>query len=177
MKRAIFILGGVRSGKSSYAIELAKGLGENVVFIATCVHPDLEMKERIKMHKRKRPGHWGLIEEGKDLTSVIDKLKNGYEVIVIDCIGLWLSNLLGENFKNREIEGMIKGLVKGISKIKTNIIVVSNEVGCGIVPDNPLARRFIDLLGFANQMLAKEACEVILMQGGIPIKIKNAKIK
>ena len=175
MKKFIFILGGARSGKSSYAVEVAKKLRKRTVFIATCNSCDVEMKKRIKAHKKSRPRHWKLVEEGKDINSVLIRLKNKYEIILIDCLGMWLSNLLAGGLTNREIEKGISRLIKSVSDCKGIIILVSNEVGAGIVPDNPLARRFRDLLGMANQMIAKKADEVIFMQSGIPVMIKGGR--
>ncbi len=173
MGKIIFILGGARSGKSSYAVRLAKKLSKRVAFIATATYLDEEMKERIKMHKALRPRQWKVIEEDKDISSILMKLKGKYEVVLIDCLGLLVSNLLTDNLKDREILAKIKKLISTILKVKFTIILVSNEVGCGIVPDNLLARRFRDLLGQANQMLAKIADEVIFMQSGIPLTIKG----
>ena len=173
MKKIVFILGGARSGKSSYAVELAKRLNKKTVFIATCISFDEEMKERIKMHKTLRPKEWDLIEEGKDISSVLAGFKNKYKVILIDCLGMWLSNLLLDGLKDKEIEKEVFKLINSISKLKGVTIIVSNEVGTGIVPDNPLARKFRDLLGIVNQVMAKNADEVIFMQSGIPVIIKE----
>ena len=180
MRKFIFILGGARSGKSRYATKLAKDLSRKVAYIATCTNPDGEMKKRIKLHRDSRPRHWKVVEEGKDINSVLGKLKNKYKVVIIDCLGLLVSNLLAQGPKDNKILKSLKALAQCISKSKAVIIVVSNEVGSGIVPDNLLARRFRDLLGLANQMMAKGADEVIFMQSGIPLEIKggqDAKIK
>ena len=173
MKKFVFILGGARSGKSSYAVERAKKLKKKVVFIATATSPDREMKERIKFHKISRPRQWKLIEEGKDVSSILSKLNGRYEVILIDCLGLLISNLLQSNLDDQEIERRIKELIAAILKIDLTTILVSNEVGSGIVPANSLARRFRDILGLANQMMAKKADEVIFMQSGIPVVLKG----
>ena len=173
MKKFVFILGGARSRKSSYAVERAKKLEKKVVFIATATSPDREMKERIKFHKISRPRQWKLIEEGKDVSSILSKLNGRYEVVLIDCLGLLISNLLQSNLDDQEIERRIKELIAAILKIDLTTILVSNEVGSGIVPANPLARRFRDILGLANQMMAKKADEVIFMQSGIPVMLKG----
>jgi len=174
VKKLILILGGSRSGKSSYAVKLAKESRKRIVFIATCAFPDQEMMQRIKKHRSSRPKHWKLIEEGKDVGKVLAELPRKYDVALIDCLGLWVSNLLADNLGNKEIEAKIKGLLYVISKISITTILVSNEVGSGIVPDNLLARRFRDLVGWINQMLAKKADEVIFMQTGIPLIIKES---
>lgn len=181
MKKFIFILGGARSGKSRYAVELAKKISKEVAYIATCTMSDEEMKKRIKLHGNSRPDHWKIIEEGKDIKYIFAKLKDRYEVLIIDCLGLLVSNLLMEDFKDSQIQKILKELAHVVYKAKFTTILVSNEVGCGVVPDNLLARRFRDIVGFANQMMAERADEVIFMEAGIPIKIKgeteNAKAK
>ena len=173
MSKMIFVFGGARSGKSRYAAELAKKLGKNTVFIATATALDEEMKERIRLHKISRPKTWSLIEEPKNLSGVILGLKPAYSVAIIDCLGLWISNLLMANIKDRSIEKSVEELTCSISKAKAGlIIIVSNEVGGGIVPGDPVSRRFRDLAGLANQIIAARADEVIVMQAGIPVKIK-----
>jgi adenosylcobinamide kinase/adenosylcobinamide-phosphate guanylyltransferase len=173
MGKLILILGGVRSGKSIYAVELAKDFKKRVGFIATCTFLDKEMMERIKKHQRLRPRHWKLIEEGRDITTVLVNLQGKYAVVLVDCLGLWISNLLADNSEDKEIEKKIKELLSVISRIEITTILVSNEVGSGVVPDNLLARRFRDLVGLANQMLAEKADKVIFMQAGIPQIIKG----
>jgi len=173
VKKFIFISGGARSGKSSYAVERAKKPKRKVAFIATATSPDREMKERIKLHKASRPKQWKLIEEAKDVSSVLSKLKGKYEVVLVDCLGLLISNLLESNLDDKEIERRIQKLIAAILKVNLTTILVSNEAGSGIVPANPLARRFRDILGLANQMMAKKADEVIFMQSGIPVVLKG----
>lgn len=175
MKKFILILGSARSGKSGYAVKLAKKRTKKVAFIATAAPLDREMKRRIKLHRASRPRHWKLIEEGKDVSSILSRLKGKYEVVLIDCLGLLISNLFVDNLDDKEIESRIKKLINTILRVNLTTILVSNEVGGGIVPENPLARRFRDLLGLSNQMIARRADEVIFMQSGIPIKIKNQK--
>ncbi|MBW7992818.1 MAG: bifunctional adenosylcobinamide kinase/adenosylcobinamide-phosphate guanylyltransferase [Planctomycetes bacterium] len=173
MKKLILILGGARSGKSSYAVEMAKEFKKKVVFIATAACCDEEMAKRIALHKNSRPKQWDLIEEGKDIVSILPALKDKYEVVLIDCLGLLVSNLLADDLTDEEIERRIKKLVEAIQKINITTIMVSNEVGSGIVPMNALARRFRDLLGLSNQMIAKKSDEVVFMRAGIPVKIKG----
>jgi len=172
MKKFTLILGGARSGKSSYAVKLAKKF-KKVAFVATAEARDKEMKERIELHKKSRPKHWTTIEQAKDVSLVLPKLKNPYQVILIDCLGFLVSNLLMEKLNDKKIETKIKRLLKAIQKTQLNVILVSNEVGTGIVPDNHLTRRFRDLVGTFNQMLAEAANEVIIMQAGIALKIKG----
>lgn len=175
MKRLIFILGGARSGKSSYAMNLAKSTGKKIVFIATCIPGDSEMKHRIKLHKKSRPRTWRVIEEGIHIDSALRKVKTGYDAILIDCMGLFISNLMAVEPNDKKIEERVWQVIKQIKKSTSDVIVVSNEVGMGIVPDNLLARRFRDLLGKTNQMLAQSADTVIMMYAGIATVIKGEK--
>ncbi|MFH1288396.1 MAG: bifunctional adenosylcobinamide kinase/adenosylcobinamide-phosphate guanylyltransferase [bacterium] len=167
MKNFIFIFGGIRSGKSSYSVRLAKKLSKKVIFIATANASDEEMKKRIKLHKSSRPKFWKTIEENENVTEALESIENKYEVIIIDCLGLLVSNLLLKKLKDTEIIKKIKKLADVISKNKQTIILVSNDVGSSLVPDNLLGRRFVDLIGFANQLMAKKANEVIFMRAGI----------
>ncbi len=173
MSKMILILGGTRSGKSRHATDLAKRINKNTVFIATATALDEEMKQRIRLHKSSRPKGWSLIEEPMDPGNSILGLKPACDVAIIDCLGLWVSNLLMANMKDIAIEKRINKLGNSIVNAKAGlVIVVSNEVGCGIVPGDPVSRKFRDLLGLANQVIAAEAQEVIVMQAGIPVKIK-----
>jgi adenosylcobinamide kinase/adenosylcobinamide-phosphate guanylyltransferase len=133
------------------------------------------MKKRIELHRMSRPPQWTLIEEGKDIAAILPALKDKYEVVVIDCLGLLIANLLADNLNDEEIERRIEQLVDGIRTVDLTTIVVSNEVGSGIVPMHALTRRFRDLLGLSNQMLARQADKVIVMQMGIPVVIKDAR--
>jgi adenosylcobinamide kinase/adenosylcobinamide-phosphate guanylyltransferase len=169
----IFVFGGARSGKSRYAVEAAKKYAKKTVFIATAAALDDEMKERIRLHKAARPKEWGLIEEPVNLSDAVLGMKPVYGAAIIDCVGLWVSNLLLADMKDGDIEKRIKELGASIRDAKTGIvIIVSNEVGEGIVPGDPLSRRFRDLVGSANQVMAACADEVIMMKVGIPVRIK-----
>jgi adenosylcobinamide kinase/adenosylcobinamide-phosphate guanylyltransferase len=173
MKKFIFILGGARSGKSSYAMNLAKSTGKRIVFIATCIPGDSEMKHRIKLHKKSRPRTWWVMEEGIHIDSALRKAKASCDAILIDCMGLFISNLMAVESSDKKIEEKVRRVIEQIKRRSTDVIVVSNEVGMGIVPDNPQARRFRDLLGRVNQMIAKEADTVIIMHAGIPVVMKH----
>lgn len=175
MKRIVFIVGGVRSGKSRYAVDMAKKMKKKTAFIATAVPSDKEMEKRIRLHQRARPRHWKLIEEGKNIDRVLPDLEGKHDVVLIDCLGLLVSNLMAQELKDREIERKMKKLINVILNGGFTAIVVSNEVGSSLVPVNPLARRFQDLVGLTNQMVAKSADEVIFMHAGIPTKIKGGK--
>ena len=173
MRELILISGGARSGKSHYAVELAKRRGTQVAFLATGAPSDAEMKKRIEQHQMARPRHWKLIEESRDPAAVLPALQGQYEVVVIDCVGLLISNLLADQRNDEEIERTLKQLLDTIRATDVTTIIVSNEVGSGVVPMHALARRFRDLLGLSNQMIAREADTVIWMQMGLPVRIKD----
>ncbi|HJO93047.1 MAG TPA: bifunctional adenosylcobinamide kinase/adenosylcobinamide-phosphate guanylyltransferase [Victivallales bacterium] len=168
----IYLLtGGVRSGKSSYALVLAQK-AVRPFYIATAWAGDGEMEERIKNHKAERGECWTTIEETITLDQAITQaISSGSDCIVIDCITMWVSNLLmGDKI---DIQLQVNNFIDELERInKTDIIMVTNEVGLGIVPDNELSRKYRDLLGFTNQKLAKVAEKVIFMISGILMEIK-----
>ena len=174
MKKFIFIVGGARSGKSRLSVELAKKISKKVLFIATLKPQDSEMKKRIALHKNSRPSSWKTIEEKTDIAPILSKRKNAADVVIIDCLGLLITNLISENLKDRSIENNIRSIAKASKSADSTVIIVSNEVGGGIVPDNPLARRFRDLAGTANQVMSQSADTVYSIHAGIPVKIKEA---
>ncbi len=171
MSKLIFITGGVRSGKSSYAVELAQQLSSDVAFLATASSGDEEMKQRIKHHQRNRPSHWITIEEQRDVASQLKEINTPGRVIIVDCLTLLISNLL-DSLSDEEILHQIRKIPRYAEMFNLTTIVISNEVGWGIVPTHPLGRRFRDLSGQASQILAHYAKEVYLMLSGIPLKIK-----
>lgn len=170
MGNITFILGGARSGKSQYAIELAKA--KNTAFVATCQPLDNEMKERILLHKKARPAHWKTFEESEHLTELIKRTGDDFSIIIIDCLTLLISNLLLKGLKKEVIESQVSKILCVIKKAKAKFIIVSNEVGLGIVPENKLARNFRDIAGRANQIVAAESSRVFFMVSGIPWRIK-----
>jgi len=171
MSRLILVLGGIRSGKSQFACQLANQLSKKVAVIATCIPSDEEMKVRIQEHKSQRPKQWQTIEEPKDIIRVLEELTK--EVILIDCLNMFISNLLLDELTQEEILKKTTFLVEVIKKKKdVCVIIVSNEVGSCLVPTNKLARQFTDILGKANQIIATHAKEVYLLVAGIPVKIK-----
>ncbi|MCM8787885.1 MAG: bifunctional adenosylcobinamide kinase/adenosylcobinamide-phosphate guanylyltransferase, partial [Candidatus Omnitrophica bacterium] len=129
IKKLIFILGGVRSGKSRYAVELAKSFGKRIVFIATGVASDGEMKKRINLHKKTRPATWHLIENAVDIDIAIANLKKNYDALLIDCLGLFIFNLIEKKLDDKSIEKKLYKVLAQIKKCDFPVIVVSNEVG------------------------------------------------
>ena len=173
MGEITFILGGARSGKSSHALELAKRKGKGVAFIATSQALDEEMAKRIELHKEKRPSDWQTFEEPKDLAPLLKRIDVKIGLVIIDCLTLLISNLVSEKLEDEAIEKKIEEMLRVVKSAAFETIVVSNEVGLGIVPQNSLARRFRDLAGRVNQIVATEANEVLFMVSGMPSKIKG----
>jgi len=169
MGKLIFILGGARSGKSSFALELAQKSGRKVTFIATATPIDSEMKQRIKNHKKVRPKEWKTVEVKNNLDKKIEQEEN--KMILIDCLTIYISYLM-DLPETRILEHM-KRVIKVIKRSRSDIIVVSNEVGCGIHPENKLGRDYRDILGKVNQMFVRSADEFYIMFAGIPVNIKK----
>ena len=172
MKRIIFITGSVRSGKSDLAVQLAKKEGKQVLFLATCRPADDEMRERVDNHQKSRPENWETIEEEKAIASVIADCAPD-KIIIIDCLTLWVTNLLLSGLIEKEIDEKITELIHALQATSSIVILVSNEVGWGIVPEHELARRFRDIMGRAHQRISRMSHEVYLVIAGIPMKIKG----
>jgi len=176
-KQIILLLGGARSGKSYYAQQLAMELGNKVLFAATGEALDEEMKARIAQHKKDRPKTWRTLEIASGIGKKLEKQIGDAEVVIIDCITLLISNLLRGKPDNSEAEKLAKAeineLIESMDKLDASFIIVSNEVGMGLVPDNKLGRIYRDLLGKANQLLAAHATEVYLMLACLPVQVKK----
>ncbi|MBI5554860.1 MAG: bifunctional adenosylcobinamide kinase/adenosylcobinamide-phosphate guanylyltransferase [Elusimicrobia bacterium] len=173
MGKITFILGGARSGKSNFAVELAKKISTKVAFIATCEPQDSEMKQRVFLHQKSRPVNWRTFEAGEEVSSLLRKINGKFEVLIIDCLTLLVSNFRLNNFKENAIKNKVNKMLKILTKIKANSIIVSNEVGLGLVPENKLARDFRDIAGRMNQIVAGKSNEVFFLAAGIPLKIKS----
>lgn len=170
------VLGGVRSGKSNLALSIAKKSGKKTAFIATNMFKDKEMKNRIKLHRLLRPKNWVTIEEGYNLEKSLLKADCSCKNILIDCIGIYISNLMHKRKSDEEIVENIESFIKKAFKSKfKSIYIVSNEVGSGIVPVSKLGRRFRDILGLVNQIIAKNSNKVYFTIAGIPLEIKDGK--
>lgn len=163
-----FILGGARSGKSRHAMLLAEREANHPVLIATAVAGDEEMRRRIAHHQRERGDRWTTVEAPLELAGAVTALAGG-ATAVVDCLTLWLSNLILEK---RDPEAEMTQLLQVVDASPARLILVSNEVGLGIVPANPLGRRFRDEQGRLNQRAAEAADEVILLTAGLPLTLK-----
>jgi adenosylcobinamide kinase/adenosylcobinamide-phosphate guanylyltransferase len=174
--RIILITGGARSGKSSFALKEASGIAGKKAFIATAEALDVEMKERIESHKRQRGKDWDTFEEPLRISEAIRGLGGKYRVIVLDCLTLWVSNLmlakLDFDSESENLISALKGSGPG-SRHRALLYIISNEVGMGIVPVDEMTRRFRDLSGILNQKVAEVSDEVYLVTSGIPVKIKG----
>jgi len=172
-KKMIFITGGCRSGKSSYALDYANQHFSKKLYLATCEALDEEMAQRIEHHKKMRGPEWQTVEEPLEIVNKIRQYGNEVDVILLDCITLWLSNLLMWRRDDPEIMDEVSRLIDTVKQIPVSLIIVSNEVGMGIVPADPLSRRFRDLSGMANQKIVGVAETVIFMVSGIPFFLKG----
>jgi adenosylcobinamide kinase/adenosylcobinamide-phosphate guanylyltransferase len=172
----ILITGGARAGKSSYAQKLASDIGGRVLFVATAEAKDEDMRLRIEKHKKSRPLNWDTLESPSEVGKAIDEKAGEYSVVVIDCVTMLVSNIMlaaaDEASAEAEVLKEINSIINVMQSKSSAFILVSNEVGLGIVPDNEMSRTYRDLLGRANQLLARYADEVYLMVSGIPVKIK-----
>jgi len=172
VKETMLVIGGCRSGKSSHALSLAEQIPGRKIFIATCTPQDKEMKQRVLRHRQQRSSDWLTLEVPIFIPKAIQKNGKKGHVILVDCLTLWISNLILDNDKPENIDNHIQKLTQSIEKAECPVILVSNEVGTGIVPENKLARLFRDITGFANQKVAACVDRVIWMVAGIPVKIK-----
>lgn len=169
MKRIIFITGGQRSGKTSYAEQLALSLAEHPVYLATAHVWDEEFRQRIVRHQQNRGPRWVNVEEER----VLSRHDFNGRVVVVDCLTLWCTNFFFDS--NSEVEPALQTLKAEFDRLiaqDATFLFVSNEIGLGGVSENQLQRRFTDLLGWMNQYVARSADEVYLMVSGIPVRIK-----
>jgi adenosylcobinamide kinase/adenosylcobinamide-phosphate guanylyltransferase len=179
VSQTILITGGSRSGKSSYALKLGESLEGPRLFVATCVPSDDEMRARVKAHRQKRSEcGWTTIEEPADIFRVLYE-NHSYRVTLVDCLTLWVSNLLlegqskGVELTESDIESRCRAILEVCRSRDGTFLFVTNEVGAGIVPANALARRFRDLAGRCNQVMAEGADAVTLMVCGLPLQLKG----
>jgi adenosylcobinamide kinase/adenosylcobinamide-phosphate guanylyltransferase len=163
------VLGGQRSGKSRYAEGLVAAHAGPLVYVATATAGDGEMTERIETHRRRRGPRWRTVEEPLDVPAVLSRERTVGNAVLIDCLTIWLSNLMGAG---RDVAAETGRLVAGLGEGAGPIVLVSNEVGSGIIPDSALARAYADALGTLNQRVAAAADRVVLMAAGLPLVLK-----
>lgn len=164
------VLGGVRSGKSRHAEQLAARHGGRVAVIVTATAGDEEMATRIAAHRARRSRHWHVVEEPIALGRTLAELARRDSVVLVDCLTLWLTNVLTQ--PDGCVQRESDALLAAVQSVQGSVILVSNEVGAGIVPVNELARRFIDVAGSLHQRLAQACDQVVWMVAGVPVTVK-----
>ena len=173
-KEIILILGGARSGKSAWAQDYAEKHYSAHRFLATAQVLDDEMAHRVDLHQKARGPHWKLTEEPLEIAGVLKAQKDTHEVVLIDCITIWLSNVLLKQGPD-QVKIYRQKLIEALKSTCSSVIMVSNEVGSGIVPEHPLGRQYRDMAGFLNQKLAETADRVLLIVAGLPVQLKPRK--
>lgn len=187
MAKITFITGGARSGKSTFAEAIVKEKGENILYIATAKAIDKEMQDRIRRHRQQRPAHWDTLEAYRDLGGLLPEKSGKYQAMLLDCVTIMTTNLLFELLPQTEedltVEQMntveaavmeeIDRLVAAFPLLQSDLVLVSNEVGFGLVPEYPISRFFRDVLGRVNQRLAAAADEAYLVISGLTMKLKG----
>jgi adenosylcobinamide kinase / adenosylcobinamide-phosphate guanylyltransferase len=171
-KQIILVTGGARSGKSRYAEQRAAELGSRLLYVATAEAKDEEMAQRVAEHKKRRGNDWAVVEEPVELIEALLARRGQTDCALVDCLTLWLSNLLIWH-DGKYVEEKLEQLLDALPQLDFHVIFVTNEVGWGIVPDNSLARQFRDLAGWANQRIAAAASEIILTVAGVPLIVKK----
>jgi adenosylcobinamide kinase/adenosylcobinamide-phosphate guanylyltransferase len=172
-KSITLVLGGARSGKSSYAQQLASSC-DKVTFIATAQPSDDEMRMRIQRHRQERPATWPTVEVQVDLDLAIARHSPASEILLVDCLALYAANLMTLEHNNEEkIQERVDRLCQALHSAESSVVLVSNEVGSGVHPSHPSGRFFRDLLGRINQQVAQLADNVLLMVAGIPLPVKG----
>jgi adenosylcobinamide kinase/adenosylcobinamide-phosphate guanylyltransferase len=172
--RTVLVLGGVRAGKSAFAVARARAHGGRVAFVATAEAGDDDMAARIARHRAERPPVWRTVEVPLALTSALTALEGEADVVVVDCLNLWVANMLHKRPELTDAGLLAEAaeLEAAASRPRFSLILVSNEVGWGIHPETELGRRFRDALGLVNQAVARAADEVVLMVAGCPLVVK-----
>lgn len=168
------ILGGARSGKSRLAEKLASESGLDVIYIATSQPVDAELNQRVALHRQRRPESWGLIEEPLELARVLRENAVPDHCLLVDCLTLWLTNLLLENSERLALE--LEALLDCLVQLPGEIIFVSNETGLGVVPLGELTRRYVDEAGLLHQALAERCERVVLTVAGLPLILKGSAL-
>ncbi len=186
MSKVILITGGARSGKSTFAEETAKKKGEKILYVATAKAIDEEMQDRIKRHRERRPSNWDTLEAYKCLGDILPERSKNYDAILLDCITIMSTNIIFDEPKMLQAEIPFQDMLEAETKLiheidqfiasfqqlEADLIMVTNEVGMGLVPEYPLSRFYRDALGRVNQKLGKAADQVWLVVSGIPLQVK-----
>lgn len=177
MSRLVLVGGGVRSGKSDFALDRARALGTNRAFVATAQAWDDEMRARIAKHRDERDATFVTIEEPLELEDAIVAAATRHDVVLVDCLTLWLSNLLCADLSDEAVLARIDRLVSVVRAVEVSVVLVTNEVGLGIVPEHALARRFRDAAGTLHRRLAAVADEVHFAAMGLVLRLKPGPVE
>jgi adenosylcobinamide kinase/adenosylcobinamide-phosphate guanylyltransferase len=169
MPDRVLVIGGQRSGKSRYAEELVIASGLSPVYLATAASGDGEMRERISLHRARRGEGWRTVEEPLDLAGALARESGEGFHVLVDCLTLWVNNLLAAD---RSVDDETGRLLELLARVTGPVVLVSGEVGLGVIPDNALARRFADALGAVNQRVAAVVDRVVLVTAGLPLVLK-----
>ena len=169
----VLVLGGQRSGKSRFAEKLVAESGARPFYIATATAGDNEMADRIAAHRHRRGDQWTTIEEPLELAAAIERADGERTAILVDCLSLWLSNLIEVG---RQVDEESEALCGVLARVAVPVVIVSNEVGSGIIPANALARRYADALGTLNQSVAASVGRVVFMAAGLPLVVKPSQL-
>jgi adenosylcobinamide kinase/adenosylcobinamide-phosphate guanylyltransferase len=168
----LLVTGGVRSGKSRYAVDRARLWGERVLYVATCQPADDEMWERVRRHRAERPASWTTLEAGAEVIQAVQTHGPAADGILLDCLTLYVSRLLVAGAGEGDVVQRVDALCTALRALPRPSAIVTNEVGWGVVPETPLGRLFRDVAGRANQVAAGHAQEVVLLVCGLPVQIK-----
>ena len=172
-KTVTLVLGGARSGKSRYAQDLASAF-QRVVYIATARRDDAEMRSKIAQHRRDRPSTWKTVEISTGLDRALQQEGPQADLLLIDCLTLYMANIMGRKIGgSSKVQDHIQLLLEAVRETEASVVIVSNEVGCGVVPPYRSGRDYRDFLGELNQQIAKVADRVILMVAGLPLTVKD----
>lgn len=186
MSKIILVTGGARSGKSNFAESLCINRNNSTAYIATSIPFDDEMKDRVKKHKESRPQNWRTYEIYKDIYSIIDNISKEHETVILDCVTLLVNNLMftygieideatSEDINELEdyIKKQVNKLLNEVEKTNLYFVIVTNELGMGVVPANKLSRVYSDIVGRINQQISSRSDEVYFVVSGIPMKVKG----
>ncbi|MFC4654617.1 bifunctional adenosylcobinamide kinase/adenosylcobinamide-phosphate guanylyltransferase [Rheinheimera marina] len=171
MATSTLILGGSRSGKSAFAEQLLAS-AEDVFYLATATAVDDEMTQRILQHQQQRPGHWTVLEVPLLLTETLQSLSGQHATVLVDCLTLWLNNQLYRS-PEQDFRQLRQRLADAVTSFDGRLVLVSNEVGAGVIPLGPINRRFVDEQGWLNQQLAACCDQVVLVCAGLPLYLKG----
>lgn len=171
-KEIALVLGGARSGKSAWALEYTENHYDSYMFLATAEVMDEEMADRVRLHKKVRGPKWRLREEPLEIAQVLERNVADVEAVLIDCVTIWLSNVLLKKGEEK-VPVYQNAFIESLARSDQSVIIVSNEVGSGIVPEHPLGRQYRDMAGSLNQKLAAAADKVVMTVAGLPIYLKQ----